>query len=102
MGPCDHWRRSRLSIGLNSALNSGGLLPDILAHGATRMSMQADARAARELFRSYLLVTNSMLTLARHPRARKVLSTFSRTILRCSFDDWRRDADDGISRLISR
>ena len=62
-----------LSIALNSALILGKHLHDILQRGATRQSMNAYARDARRAYRGYWLITNGLLTIARHPRARRML-----------------------------
>lgn len=60
-----------LSIAFNSALMLGRHLPGILKTGATRESMEAYERAARRIYRGYWFVTKGLLTLARHPRARR-------------------------------
>lgn len=60
-----------LSIAFNSALTLGRHLPGILKTGATRESMEAYERAARRIYRGYWFVTKGLLTLARHPRARR-------------------------------
>jgi flavin-dependent dehydrogenase len=62
-----------LSIAFNSALILGKHLPEILKHDATRQSMQAYEREARRLYRGYWLVTNGLLMVARHPRARRTI-----------------------------
>jgi flavin-dependent dehydrogenase len=62
-----------LSIAFNSALILGKHLPEILKRGATRQSMQAYEREARRLYRGYWLVTNGLLMVARHPRARRTI-----------------------------
>jgi flavin-dependent dehydrogenase len=62
-----------LSIAFNSALILGKHLPEILKRGATRESMQAYEREARRIYRGYQLVTNGLLAIARHPRARRTL-----------------------------
>jgi flavin-dependent dehydrogenase len=62
-----------LSIAFNSALILGKHLPEILKHDATRQSMQAYEREARRLYRGYWLVTNGLLMVARHPRARRMI-----------------------------
>jgi menaquinone-9 beta-reductase len=62
-----------LSIAFNSALILGTHLPEILKHDATRQSMQSYEREARRLYRGYWLVTNGLLTVARHPRARRMI-----------------------------
>jgi flavin-dependent dehydrogenase len=59
-----------LSIAFNSALALGKLLPEMLARGATRESLAGYEKLARRRFRAYRTVTNVMLWLARHPRAR--------------------------------
>ena len=59
-----------LSIAFNSALILGKHLPQVLARGASRKSLAAYDRAARQLFRSYWIVTSGLLWLARHPAAR--------------------------------
>jgi flavin-dependent dehydrogenase len=62
-----------LSIAFNSALILGKHLPEILKRGATRDSMQAYEREARRVYRGYQLVTNGLLSIARHPRARRTI-----------------------------
>jgi menaquinone-9 beta-reductase len=62
-----------LSIAFNSALILGKHLPEILKRRATRESMQAYEREARRIYRGYQLVTGGLLTIARHPRARRTV-----------------------------
>ena len=62
-----------LSIAFNSALILGKHLPEILKRGSTRESMQAYEREARRVYRGYWLVTNGLLMVARHPRARRTI-----------------------------
>jgi flavin-dependent dehydrogenase len=62
-----------LSIAFNSALILGKHLGGILARGATRESMQQYEHEARRLYRGYCFVTNGLLTIARHPRARRMI-----------------------------
>ena len=62
-----------LSIAFNSALILGKHLGRILAREATRESMQEYEREARGLYRGYWFVTNGLLTIARHPRARRMI-----------------------------
>lgn len=62
-----------LSIAFNSALILGKHLATILARGATRESLQQYEREARRLYRGYWVVTNGLLTIARHPRARRMI-----------------------------
>ena len=62
-----------LSIAFNSALMLGKHLPEILKRGATQESMQAYERDARRVYRGYWLVTNGLLMIARHPRARRTI-----------------------------
>jgi flavin-dependent dehydrogenase len=62
-----------LSIAFNSALILGKHLREILKHDATKESMRAYERAARRLYRGYLLVTNGLLMVARHSRARRMI-----------------------------
>jgi menaquinone-9 beta-reductase len=62
-----------LSIAFNSALILGKHLPEILKLDATRQSMEAYEREARRLYRGYWLVTNGLLMVARHPRARRTI-----------------------------
>ncbi|MFZ0889114.1 MAG: NAD(P)/FAD-dependent oxidoreductase [Candidatus Binataceae bacterium] len=62
-----------LSIAFNSALILGKYLPEILKRGATRESMQPYEREARRVYRGYWLVTNGLLMIARHPRARRTI-----------------------------
>jgi len=62
-----------LSIAFNSALILGKHLKRTLARGATHESMQAYEREARGLYRGYWLVTKGLLTIARHPRTRRVI-----------------------------
>jgi len=62
-----------LSIAFNSALILGKHLGRILAHGATRESIRQYDREARRLYRGYWFVTNGLLTIARHPRARRTI-----------------------------
>ena len=62
-----------LSIAFNSALILGKHLPEILQRGATRRSMQSYEREARGVYRGYWFVTNGLLTIARHPRARRTI-----------------------------
>ena len=62
-----------LSIAFNSALILGKHLPEILKRDATRQSMEAYEREARRLYRGYWLVTNGLLMVARHPRARRTI-----------------------------
>ncbi len=59
-----------LSIAFNSALILGRHLSRVLAQDATKRSLAAYEKAAGRLFRGYWLVTNALLWLARHPRAR--------------------------------
>ncbi len=60
-----------LSIAFNSALILGEHLDKILECGATLESMQAYDHEARRLYRGYWFVTNGLLMVARHPRARR-------------------------------
>ena len=62
-----------LSIAFNSALILGRHLPEILKRGATRESMQTYEREARRVYRGYWFVTNGLLMIARHPRARRTI-----------------------------
>jgi flavin-dependent dehydrogenase len=62
-----------LSIAFNSALILGKHLRSILARGATGESMQAYEREGRRLYRGYWFVTKGLLTIARHPRARRMI-----------------------------
>ncbi|HEY6393902.1 MAG TPA: NAD(P)/FAD-dependent oxidoreductase [Candidatus Binataceae bacterium] len=62
-----------LSIAFNSAVILGQHLPEILKRAATRESMQAYEREARRVYRGYWLVTNGLLMIARHPRARRTI-----------------------------
>ncbi|HYK65259.1 MAG TPA: NAD(P)/FAD-dependent oxidoreductase [Patescibacteria group bacterium] len=62
-----------LSIAFNSALILGRHLPEILRRGATRESMQSYERDARRIYRGYWFVTRGLLTIARHPRARRTI-----------------------------
>jgi len=62
-----------LSIAFNSALILGRHLGEILARGACRESMQPYEREARRLYRGYWFVTHGLLTIARHPRTRRVI-----------------------------
>jgi menaquinone-9 beta-reductase len=62
-----------LSIAFNSALMLGKHLPEILKLNATKESMQAYENEARRLYRGYWLVTNGLLMVARHPRARRTI-----------------------------
>jgi len=62
-----------LSIAFNSALILGMHLPEILKHNATKESMQPYERAARRLCRGYWVVTNGLLMVARHSRARRMI-----------------------------
>lgn len=62
-----------LSIAFNSALILGKHLGEILKRGATRESMQDYEREARRIYRGYRLVTNGLLMLARHARARRMV-----------------------------
>jgi menaquinone-9 beta-reductase len=62
-----------LSIAFNSALILGKHLPEILKLNATKESMQAYENEARRLYRGYWLVTNGLLMVARHPRARRTI-----------------------------
>lgn len=62
-----------LSIAFNSALILGKHLPEILKRGATRESMEAYEREARRAYRGYWFVTNGLLTIVRHPRARRTI-----------------------------
>jgi flavin-dependent dehydrogenase len=62
-----------LSIAFNSALILGNHLASILGRGATRESMQPYQREARRLYRGYWVVTNGLLTIARHPGARRTI-----------------------------
>ncbi len=62
-----------LSIAFNSALILGKHLGRILARGATAKSMQQYESEARRLYRGYWFVTNGLLTIARHPRARRMI-----------------------------
>jgi flavin-dependent dehydrogenase len=59
-----------ISIALNSALILGQHLPHVLARNATRESLAGYEKAARRLFRGYWIVTNGLLWISRHPRAR--------------------------------
>ncbi len=68
-----------LSIAFNSALILGKHLDKILECGATRESMQAYEHEARHLYRGYWFVTNGLLMVARHPRARrKIINSLMR------------------------
>ncbi len=62
-----------LSIAFNSALILGKHLPEILKREATQESMQVYEREARRVYRGYWLVTNGLLMIARHPRARRTI-----------------------------
>ncbi len=62
-----------LSIAFNSALMLGKHLPEILKREATQESMQVYEREARRVYRGYWLVTNGLLMIARHPRARRTI-----------------------------
>lgn len=62
-----------LSIAFNSALILGKHLGTILSRGATRESIRAYEREARGLYRGYWFVTNGLLMIARHPRARRAI-----------------------------
>jgi menaquinone-9 beta-reductase len=62
-----------LSIAFNSALVLGKHLGEILSLGATRESMQAYDREARQLYRGYWFVTNGLLSIAHHPWARRII-----------------------------
>lgn len=62
-----------LSIAFNSALILGKHLREILQRGATRKSMQSYEREARSVYRGYWFVTNGLLMIARHPRARRTI-----------------------------
>ena len=62
-----------LSIAFNSAIILGRHLSRILARGARRESMRGYEREARRLYRGYWLVTNGLLAIARHPRARRTI-----------------------------
>jgi len=62
-----------LSIAFNSALILGKHLPEILKREATQESMQAYEVEARRVYRGYWLVTNGLLMIARHPRARRTI-----------------------------
>ena len=62
-----------LSMAFNSALVLGDNLPSILARNATVASLASYERSARRLFRSYQLVTNSLLWISRHPSVRRRL-----------------------------
>lgn len=59
-----------LTLALRSAAVLGGLLPDALARGASRDSLQPYERAAQAAFRRYAFFTNMLLTLSRFPGAR--------------------------------
>jgi flavin-dependent dehydrogenase len=59
-----------LCVAFNSAIILGRHLPEVFARGATRRSLLAYERAARRLFRGYWIVTQGLLLLARHRRAR--------------------------------
>jgi flavin-dependent dehydrogenase len=65
-----------LSIAFNSALTLGAHLRCALAEGATVKSLAAYEAAASRLFRGYWIVTNGLLWLARHPRARAATVRF--------------------------
>jgi hypothetical protein len=89
-----------LSIAFNSALILGRYLGRILARGATRESMQQYEREARRLYRGYWFVTNGLLTIARHPRARRmIINSLMRASGSFPRDDGRRDAHDGVRGL---
>ncbi len=62
-----------LSVAFNSALILGQHLARIMARGASQESMHAYEREARGLYRGYWFVTNGLLTIARHPRARRMI-----------------------------
>ncbi len=62
-----------LSMTFNSALVLRELLPGILANEASVASLAGYERGARRLFRSYRLVTGSLLWIARHPSWRRRL-----------------------------
>ena len=62
-----------LSIAFNSALLLGACLPEILAADASRESLAPYEREASRLFRSYWIVTNGLLWIARHQTIRRAL-----------------------------
>ena len=62
-----------LSIAFNSALILGKHLGGILARGASRESLRPYEREARRLYRGYWFVTNGLLAIAGHPRARRAI-----------------------------
>ena len=62
-----------LSIAFNSALLLARGLPMALARGAGRSSLAGYERGQRRLFRSYWAVTNGLLWIAGHARARRRL-----------------------------
>jgi flavin-dependent dehydrogenase len=60
-----------LSLAFHCAEALGAILPAALARGATRASLAAYERAYARAFRSYALLSHSLLVLSRHPRLRR-------------------------------
>jgi flavin-dependent dehydrogenase len=65
-----------LSMAFNAALVLREILPEILASDADVESLARYEREARRLFRSYRVVTGSLLWIARRPRVRRALIGF--------------------------
>jgi flavin-dependent dehydrogenase len=62
-----------LSIAFASALLLGDHLSTAIGHGATVESLDGYERGVRRVFRSYWMVTQTLLWIARHPRCRTAL-----------------------------
>ena len=60
-----------LSIAFNCALALGRILPDAIAHGASRQTLLAYDREFLRHFRSYSALTHLMLVVARRPWLRR-------------------------------
>jgi flavin-dependent dehydrogenase len=60
-----------LSLAFHGAEALTAILPDALAHGATRASLAGYERAFDRAFRRYALLTRGLLLLSRHPSLRR-------------------------------
>ncbi len=60
-----------LSLAFTCAESLGHLLPDALARGATRQTLQPYERTFQRVFRKYAWLAHGMLMLARRPKVRR-------------------------------
>jgi len=60
-----------ISLSLLSAAALARVLPDAIAHGASRAALEPYDREFVRLFRSYAFLTRSVLAIARRPRLRR-------------------------------